>query len=74
MGSDSGAGMKKYMFDEVEHTYDNLVAFENEFLAGSLTPTLKSEEAKPGHLTGKVKVITGKTFEKEVVKGGKVSG
>mmetsp|Transcript_14253 Transcript_14253/g.33116 ORF Transcript_14253/g.33116 Transcript_14253/m.33116 type:complete len:499 (+) Transcript_14253:78-1574(+) len=71
MGSDSGAGMKKYMFDEVEHTYENLVAFENEFLAGSLTPTLKSEEAKPGHLTGKVKVITGKTFEKEVVKGGK---
>ena len=67
----SSPGSPRYMFDEVEHTYDNLVAFENEFLAGDLKPTLKSEESKPGHLKGAVKVITGDSFEKEVVKGGK---
>ena len=70
MGAD-GSGMKKYMYDEVEHTYDPLLAFETFYFAGDLNPTLKSEEDKSSHKTGPVQVITGNSFEKEVLKSGK---
>ena len=66
--SDGGAGsLKKYLFTGSKlHTLEDLRQFESDFLAGTLTPILKSEDDKPGNMRGKVKIITGKSFRVDV--------
>jgi len=40
-------------------------------LAGDLKPRLKSEAHKASNDIGKVKVLTGESFEDKVIKGGR---
>jgi len=55
-----------YAFDETKSVaQDSVTAWINEFLAGTLAPTIKSEEI-PADNSGPVKVIVGKTFDQIV--------
>jgi len=68
--------MKKYHFAPTgaaskAHELGDLRAFEESFLAGDLKPNLKSEEDSPGHMRGKVKVLTGETFKDNVMGSGR---
>ena len=47
-----------------------LLAFEEKFFAGELTPTLKSEEPSDEDLAEPVKVLKGKSFSKLVLDNG----
>mmetsp|Transcript_10245 Transcript_10245/g.23678 ORF Transcript_10245/g.23678 Transcript_10245/m.23678 type:complete len:475 (+) Transcript_10245:455-1879(+) len=53
------------------HRLADLEAFEAAYFAGELTPDLKSEEDKPSNMRGKVKVLTGQTFERDVLRAGR---
>jgi protein disulfide-isomerase A1 len=66
--SDGGAGsMKKYLFTGSKlHTLGELRQFENDYFAGALSPLLKSEDSKPSDMRGKVKIVTGNTFQADV--------
>merc|ERR1712196_493406 len=55
------------------HTVDALVEHEEKFFQGLLSPALKSEEDKPSNMKGPVKVITGKSFNDNVINNGKDS-
>jgi len=64
--------MKKYLFEGGDaFSLEDLTQFEQDFLDGALRPTLKSEDDKPSHMKNPVKVITGKSFEEEVVNSDK---
>lgn len=63
-GGGGGAALKA-------HRFDDLSAFERAYFSGELKPDLKSEEDKAANLRGKVKVITGKTFERDVLRSGR---
>jgi hypothetical protein len=65
------ASMKKFLFEGKTHTAEDLIKLESDFFDGALTPTLKSEEDKPSNMKGPVKVITGKSFETNVLNSGK---
>jgi protein disulfide-isomerase A1 len=58
----SPSGLKKFFF-EGAHTTEALTAFVNDFFAGSLTPTLKSEDVEAADTTGDVVVLRGKSFK-----------
>jgi len=67
----SGAGsMKKYEF-KGEFTAVAVSAFVTDFLAGKLTPTLKSEEPSPEDTEGDVVILKGKSFNDLVVNNDK---
>lgn len=51
-----------------------LLAFEEKFFAGELTPTLKSEEPSDEDLAEPVKVLKGKSFSKVVLENGELRG
>lgn len=64
--------MKKYPFSGSKaHVAGELKAFVADFFSGDLQPTLKSEDDKPSNLRGKVKVVTGSTFNEAVLESGK---
>lgn len=50
---------------------DALLAFEEKFMAGELTPSLKSEEPSDEDLSEAVKVVKGKSFQSMVIDNGK---
>eukprot|EP00903_Cladosiphon_okamuranus_P020589 g18900.t1 len=66
----SNSAIKKYTFsDAIDEA--GLLAFEEKFFAGELTPTLKSEEPSDEDLAEPVKVIKGKSFSKLVLENEK---
>jgi len=63
----SGAGaMKKFEF-KGEFTKAAVSDFVTEFLAGKLSPTLKSEEPSPEDTAGDVVILKGKSFKEIVI-------
>lgn len=66
MLADMRADMKKYAY-EGEITVAGIQAFQEDFFAGKLTPTLKSEEPAEEDLAEPVKVVKGKSFGDIVV-------
>lgn len=58
----AGGGVKKFFYDG-EHEAVAITAFANSFLAGELTPTLKSEKVLPEDTAGAVKVVKGTSFK-----------
>jgi protein disulfide-isomerase A1 len=63
--------MKKYIFTgSKEHSFDELAAFEDSFLAGEIQPWLKSEDDVPSNLKAKVKILVGTTFKDAVLDSG----
>jgi protein disulfide-isomerase A1 len=68
MIADMTKAVKKYAFGDRELTKDGIASFEKEFLAGKLSPTLKSEEPSDEDTANPVKIIKGKSFEDIVVK------
>lgn len=54
-----------------DFTEEALVAFEEKFFKGELTPSLKSEEPSEEDMAEPVKVVKGKSFSKMVLENGK---
>lgn len=50
--------------------HDALLAFEEKFFAGELSPSLKSEEPSDEDLAEPVKVVKGKSFQSLVMDSG----
>ena len=62
--------MKKYII-EGGVSLENLKSFLTSYLDGGLKPSLKSEPEPPADPTSSVRVLVGKTFEREVINGDK---
>jgi protein disulfide-isomerase A1 len=56
-----GGQMKKYMYAG-EHSVEAFSAYADQFLAGQLVPTLKSEPVGPNDTAGSVVVLRGESF------------
>jgi protein disulfide-isomerase A1 len=65
--ADMQQGVKKYMFGKVPLTKENIFKFEEDFFAGKLLPTLKSETPEDADLSKSVKIVKGKSFESIVL-------
>jgi len=61
-------GMKKYVYDKPVVDEESLETFVDDFLAGNLQATLKTED-EPTESEGPVKVVVSKTFKREVMEG-----
>lgn len=64
LGSESG--MKKYFYTGASEK-SAIAAFASSFLAGELTPTLKSEAVEDSDATGDVVVLRGTSFKEHVI-------
>lgn len=65
----TGTGLANHSFpDAIDEA--GLLAFEEKFFAGELSPTLKSEEPADEDLAEPVKVLKGKSFSKLVLENG----
>jgi protein disulfide-isomerase A1 len=67
IGDMSNGPMKKYGFEKNSHKTADIAAFVEEFNAGNLKPTLKSEKVDPSDTTGDVIVVRGESFNDIVI-------
>jgi hypothetical protein len=62
----NASGMKKFFFSG-DITTEAMIKHSNDFLSGSLKPSLKSEEPIPEDTAGPVKILKGKSFNAIVI-------